>query len=167
MFPTFLLCCSLVDCWFRRLSISMSTCDVWLLLLLPFFSAPLPDDEAPASWVQDAGVREEVCGGEAELWSEVEKPRAPLWCVWSSAFLLTPVRWAPAPDPIMAHSFVWSTATTTEEEVEVEEVEVGCRTSMSSWAANFCSRLWMQLWLTADSVCEKNKVLNVKDNLLS
>lgn len=158
--PTFLLCCSLVDCWFRRLSISMSRWDVWPLLLLPFFSAPLPDAEGPAICVEEAGVKEvkEVCGGEAELWSDGENPGALLWWVWSSAFLFTPLRWAPAPDPIMAHSFVWSTATTTEEEdVEDEEAEVGCRTSMSSWAENFSSRLWMHPWLTAVSDCEKRE----------
>lgn len=155
--PTFLLCCSLVDCWFRRLSISMSTWDDWLLLPF-FFSAPLPDAEGPASCKEAAGVREvkEVCGGEAELWSEGEKPGALLWWVWSSAFLLTPVRWAPAADPIMAHSFVWSTDITTEgEEVVEEEAEAGCRTSMSSWAENFSSRLWMHPWLTAVSDCER------------
>lgn len=154
---TFLLCCSLVDCWFRRLSISMSTWDDWLLLLLPFFSAPLPDADGPASCEEEAGVREveDECGGEEELCSEGEKPAALLVWIWSSAFLLTTVLWAPAPDPIIAHSFVWSTATTTVEEVVeeevVEEVEVGCRTSMSSWAENLSSRLWMQPWLTADS----------------
>lgn len=63
----------------------------------------------------------EVRGGEAELWSEGGKPGALLLWVGSSAFLLTPVRWAPAADPIMAHSFVWSTDTTTEGEEAVEE----------------------------------------------
>lgn len=80
---------------------------------------------------------EEECGGEAELCSEGEKPAALLLWVWSSVFLLTPVLWAPAPDPIIAHSFVWSTAMTTveeevEEEVVEEEAKVDCRTSMSS-----------------------------------
>lgn len=112
----------------------MSKWDDWPLPLLPFLSAPLADAELPASCVEAAGVREvkEECGGEAELWSEGERPGALLWWVSSSAFLLTPVRWAPG--PIMAQSFVWSTATTIEgEEVVVEEVaQVGCRTSMSS-----------------------------------
>lgn len=76
-------------------------------------------------------------GGEAALWREGEKPAALLLSVWSSAFLLTPVLWAPATDPIIAHSFVWSTATTmvageAEEEEAVEEAKEGCRTSMSS-----------------------------------
>lgn len=139
----------------------MSRCEVWFLLLLPFFSAPMPNAEGPASCVEQAGVNEDVCGGEAELWSEGEKPGALLLWLWSSAFLLTPERWAPAPAPapvpVMAQSFVWSTATTTEEEGELEdkEAEVACRTSMSSWAENFSSRLWMQAWLTAVSDCEK------------
>lgn len=161
---TFLLCCSLVDCWFRRLSISMSKWDDWLLLLLPFFSVPLPDAEGPGS-EEEAGVSDVVdeWGGEAELWSEGEKPAALLLCIWSSAFLLTPVLWAPATDPIIAQSFVWSTATTTvgvdveEEVVEEEGAEVGSRTSMSSWAENLSSRLWMQPWLTAVSDCDEKQ----------
>lgn len=153
IYSTFLLCCSFVDCWFRRLSISMSKWDVWFLLLLPFFSVLLPDVEAPTSCVLEAGVREE-CGGELELWIEDEKAKALLWGACSSAFLLTPARWPLATDPIMAHNFVWSTDTTTEEEeAEDEDDEVGSRTSMSSWAANFSSKLWMQLWLTGVSVC--------------
>lgn len=134
----------------------MSKWDVWFLLLLPFFSLLLPDVEAPTSCVLEAGVREEVRGGELELWMEDEKPEALLWGACSSAFLLTPVRWPPATDPIIAHSFVWSTETTTEEieaEDEDEDDGVGSRTSMSSWAANFSSKLWMQLWLTGVSVC--------------
>lgn len=98
------------------------------MLLLPFLSAPLPDAEGPAICVEEAGVTEvkEVRGGEAELWSEGGKPGALLLWVRSSAFLLTPVRWAPATDPIMAHSFVWSTDTTIEGEEAVEEdAEVG------------------------------------------
>lgn len=66
---------------------------------------------------------------------EDEKHEALLWGACSSAFLLTPVRWPPATDPIIAHSFVWSTETTTEEEetgAEDEDDEVGSRTSMSS-----------------------------------
>lgn len=134
----------------------MSKWDVWFLLLLLFFSLLLPDVEAPTSCVLEAGVREEVRGGELEPWMEDGKPEALLWGACSSAFLLTPVRWPPATDPIMAHSFVWSTETTTEEEeaeAEDEDDEVGSRTSMSSWAANFSSKLWMQLWLTGVSVC--------------
>lgn len=105
------------------------------MLLLPFFSLLLPDVEAPTSCVLEAGVREEVRGGELELWMEDEKPEALLWGACSSAFLLTPVRWPPATDPIIAHSFVWSTETTTEEieaEDEDEDDGVGSRTSMSS-----------------------------------
>lgn len=131
----------------------MSKWDVWFLLLLPFFSVLLPDVEAPTSCTFKAGVREEERGGELELWIEDEKPEALLWGACSSAFLLTPARWPLATDPIMAHNFVWSTETTTEEEeAEDEDDEVGSRTSMSSWAANFCSKLWMQLWLTGVSV---------------
>lgn len=92
----------------------------------------LPNADGPDIWVEDAGVRDvkEGCVGAAELSSDDEKRGFLLWCVGSSAFLLTPLLWAPAADPIMAHSLVWSTDTTTEcEEVDDEE---GCRTSMSS-----------------------------------
>lgn len=47
----------------------MSKWDDWLLLLFPFFSAPLPDADGPASCEEEAGVTEvkEECGGEAGL----------------------------------------------------------------------------------------------------
>lgn len=135
----------------------MSRCEAWPLLFRLFLSALLANADAPVGWLEDAGVRDvkEDCVGEAELSSEDEKPGFLLWCVWSSAFRLTPLLWAPAADPIMAHSLVWSTDTTTEwDEVDDDE---GCRTSMSSWAENFNSRLWMHACLAVDSLCDKQR----------
>lgn len=50
----------------------------------------------------------EECGGEAERCMEGENPPGRGLLVWSSAFLLTPERWAPAPDadPIIGHNLV-------------------------------------------------------------
>lgn len=61
----------------------MSRWEAGPLLFRLFLSVLLPNAEAPASWVEDAGVKDvkEVCVGEAEPSSEDEKPGALLWWV--------------------------------------------------------------------------------------
>ena len=162
---TFLLCCSLVDCWFSRLSISMSRWDDGPFPARLFLSAPPPEDPPAICSEEGAGAREmeEVCGGEGGAGSAGEEPGGRLRWAGSSAFLFTPppARWAAPAGPVMAQSLVWSTEMTSVEEeapeeevLEEEEEEEGCRTSISSWAENLRSRLWMQLWATGASACQ-------------
>lgn len=150
-----MLCCSLVDCWLSRLSISMSRWDACTLLLRPFFSGPPPPTpEDPVSCEFEAGPSEaeDFLGGEDGAWSKGEEPGALFWWMMSSPFLLMAVLCGWAALPIIAHSLVWSTEVTRVEEEEDEEAVMdGCRTSISSCAENLRRRLWMQAWETTDS----------------
>lgn len=151
----FLLCCSLVDCWLSRLSISISRWDACTLLLRPFFSGPpppTPEDPVSCEFEAGASEAEDFLGGEGGAWSKGEEPGALFWWMMSSPFLLMAVRCGWAALPIIAHSLVWSTEVTSVEEEADEEVAMdGCLTSISSWAENLRRRLWMQAWETADS----------------
>lgn len=148
MLCTFLLCCSLVDCWLNKLSISISKWDVFPLLVRPFFSAPAPPDPDfqsvdPAICELEAEEIDDVLAGKEDNWSKGEEPGALFWWIISSAFLFTPAFWGCGVELlIIAHSLVWSTEIT---KVEVEVLVVGCRTSINSWAENLSRRLWMQV----------------------